>query len=138
MHYSAVKQFCLTVFFLSDIILNEVGDLMEERVQISILLDYYGMLFTEKQFNIMDLYYNQDFSLAEIAELNKTSRQATFDVIKKCHLQLFTYEKMLNLYATSNKIEDNKALIIKKLETINDKKNPDIIQDIINDIRNLN
>ena len=111
---------------------------MEERVQISILLDYYGMLFTEKQFNIMDLYYNQDFSLAEIAELNKTSRQATFDVIKKCHLQLFTYEKMLNLYATSNKIEDNKALIIKKLETINDKKNPDIIQDIINDIRNLN
>jgi hypothetical protein len=128
----------LTAFFLSDIILNEVGDLMEERVQISILLDYYGMLFTEKQFNIMNLYYNQDFSLAEIAELNKTSRQATFDVIKKCHIQLFTYEKMLNLSAINNIIEDNKALIIKKLENINDKKNPDIIQDIINDIRNLN
>lgn len=70
---------------------------MENRFEISILIDYYGTLLTEKQFNVMTLYYNEDLSLAEIAEINKTSRQAIYDLIKRCSKQLHSYDEKLKL-----------------------------------------
>ena len=48
----------------------------------SILLDYYGMVLTEKQRNILTEYYNDDLSLAEIAENYGITRQGVRDAIK--------------------------------------------------------
>ena len=75
---------------------------MEDRFKISILLDHYGPLLTEKQIDIMSLYYNEDLSLAEISEINKTSRQAIYDLIKRCCKQLLVYEKKLELMKKQN------------------------------------
>lgn len=75
---------------------------MEDRFKISILLDHYGPLLTEKQLDIMSLYYNDDLSLAEISEINKTSRQAIYDLIKRCCKQLLVYEKKLELMKKQN------------------------------------
>ena len=75
---------------------------MEDRFKISILLDHYGPLLTEKQLDIMSLYYNEDLSLAEISEINKTSRQAIYDLIKRCCKQLLVYENKLELMKKQN------------------------------------
>ncbi|MBW6409762.1 putative DNA-binding protein [Clostridium weizhouense] len=91
---------------------------MEDRVEISLFMDLYGPLLTEKQRSIMELYYNDDLSLAEIAELNKTSRQAIHDLIKRCYKQLLLYESKLNLFQKSIKREKD---IINFLDDIKEK-----------------
>ena len=91
---------------------------MEDRVEISLLMDFYSSLLTEKQRNIMELYYNEDLSLAEIAELNNTSRQAIYDLIKRCYKLLLSYESKLNLLQKSMNRERK---IIDLLELIKSK-----------------
>ncbi len=75
---------------------------MEDRVQISLLMDLYGPLLTEKAKKMLwKFYYNDDLSFSEISELNNTSRQATYDLIKRCYKLLRTYEEKLNLLQKS-------------------------------------
>ncbi|MGV8146324.1 MAG: putative DNA-binding protein [Alkaliphilus sp.] len=71
--------------------------MLEKKVEFSLMLDFYGKLLTDKQLEIMDLYYNQDLSLTEIAENLKITRQAVHDTIKKTEKSLVEYEKKLNL-----------------------------------------
>ena len=68
---------------------------MEKNIQISMLLSLYGKLLTEKQYEFLDDYYNNDYSLSEIAENNEITRQAVRDIIKKGEKKLFEYEEKL-------------------------------------------
>ena len=68
---------------------------MEKNVQISMLCQLYGKLLTEKQYEFIDDYYNNDLSLSEIAENNNITRQAVRDIIKKGEKKLFEYEEKL-------------------------------------------
>ncbi len=68
---------------------------MDKKVEISMLCDIYGKLLTEKQFEFINDYYNNDLSLSEIAENNNITRQAVRDIIKKGERKLFEYEEKL-------------------------------------------
>ena len=70
---------------------------MEKDFDTVLLLDTYAGLLTEKQRRLCDMYYNQDFSLAEIAEIENITRQAALDGIGKARLRLQTLEKSLGL-----------------------------------------
>ena len=63
----------------------------------SMLFDFYGELLTDKQRDVIDLYYNQDLSLAEIAEHEKISRQGVRDNIKRGEAYLTELEENLHL-----------------------------------------
>jgi len=64
---------------------------------ISILLDAYGALLTERQRELVDLYYNEDLSLAEISENTGITRQGVRDGIKKSEVFLRECEEKLGL-----------------------------------------
>ena len=70
---------------------------MSKNLQNSVLLDLYGCLLTDKQNEIMDLYYNDDLSLGEIAAQLDISRQGVHDAIKKCETAMADYEEKLGL-----------------------------------------
>ena len=56
---------------------------MDKNIKMSILCQIYGKLLTEKQYQVLDDYYNNDLSLSEIAENLNITRQAVRDNIKK-------------------------------------------------------
>ncbi|GAA0122119.1 MAG: putative DNA-binding protein [Clostridium argentinense] len=109
---------------------------MEKRLELSLLLDFYGPLLTEKQRDIMGLYFNDDLSLKEISEITNTSRQAIHDLIKRCNSLLLEYEKKLHLLEKSLEIQNSKQRIIKKISNLNieDHEKSEVINDIIKNI----
>lgn len=108
---------------------------MEDRIKTSILLDYYKELLTEKQKDIMELYFNQDLSLAEISELTNTSRQAIYDIIKRCNKLLVDYEDKLKLMKKNDKIKSEKEFIIKKINRLQEENNDKQIETALQELK---
>lgn len=72
-------------------------DSLEEKQKISLLLDIYGELLTDRQKDFLDLYYNEDLSYGEIAESENISRQAVHDTIHHGKKALLHFEEHLGL-----------------------------------------
>jgi len=66
-----------------------------KNLEISVLLDFYGSLLTDKQREVIELYYDEDLSLAEIAEHAGITRQGVRDCIKRAEFQLLDCEAKL-------------------------------------------
>ena len=67
----------------------------QKDLTFSVLLDYYGPVLTERQRAIMAEYYNEDLSLAEIAENYGITRQGVRDAIKHGEAALLELEERL-------------------------------------------
>ena len=70
---------------------------MEKRVELTLLMDFYGPLLTEHRREILRLYCEEDMSLQEIADQLGISRQAAHDAVKSAGAQLARYEDTLGL-----------------------------------------
>ena len=107
---------------------------MEKKVEVSMLCQLYGKLLTEKQYEFIDDYYNNDLSLSEIAENNEITRQAVRDIIKKGEKKLFEYEeKLLFMKRMSNQEKTIQHVLseLTKIErTSSDKKVASILETI--------
>ena len=107
---------------------------MEEKVILSMLIQTYGKLLTEKQYQIMDDYYNNDLSLSEIAQNHNITRQAVRDIIKKGEKKLYEYEeKLLFMKRTLNtekKIEKVLSELTKIQKDYSDKQIANVLETI--------
>lgn len=94
---------------------------------ISALLDVYGEFLSEKQRDLVSLYYNDDLTLSEIAENEGITRQGASDLIRRAEQQLIKYEEKCG-YCKS-------FMRLKQLcEGDAAKNNLDEITEIINDL----
>lgn len=81
---------------------------LEERIELSLLYDFYGALLKENQRRMFEASILEDYNFAEIAEEEGISRQGVYDAIKRATKQLRMYEERLGLVA---KFERQKELV---------------------------
>lgn len=91
----------------------------EKDLRVSVLLDYYSPMLTDKQRDVIDLYYNEDLSLSEIAEHERITRQGVRDSIKRGEQTLYEMEEKFRLAERSDKYS---ALIKEIMEVAADIK----------------
>ncbi len=70
---------------------------MLKNLEISNLLDFYGDVLSPKQRDIMEQYYNDDLSLAEISENFGITRQGVRDAIKRAEGILLELEEKVGV-----------------------------------------
>ena len=110
---------------------------IQKMVEIEILYAQYGPLLTEKQRDILSMYYEEDYSLGEISNILGTSRQSIFDSLRRSEKSLRDYEDKLGMAKKLSKI-DKLADIIQ-----NEPKGDDCLGDrgqlmvLIDEIREL-
>ena len=92
----------------------------EKNLKISFLLDFYGDILTEKQRDSLELYYNEDLSLAEIAEHTKITRQGVRDNIKRGEAILIEMEEKLGFYEKYFDLDDKMNDIYNAVSNIYD------------------
>lgn len=79
---------------------------MDKNVEIALLLDFYGNMLTDRQREIMNLYYEDNLSLSEIAEELNISKQGVSDSIKRSEKVLYDTESKLQLM--KQQLDENK------------------------------
>ena len=109
---------------------------MEKHIEIGMLCDIYGKLLTQKQYDIINDYYNNDLSLSEIAENNNITRQAVRDILKKGENKLFEYEEKLLVMKRTLNQEKQIVKILSELTKIQTKFSDEKIASILENVKN--
>jgi predicted DNA-binding protein YlxM (UPF0122 family) len=91
---------------------------MDKVYEIVLLFDFYGQLLTARQFEILDLHYNNDYSLGEIAELLSISRQGVYDNIKRGKTFLTRMEEQLGLVSKFTEHKNTAEKILQHIRNI--------------------
>ena len=99
------------------------------------LLQFYGKLLTDKQYDLLNDYYNNDLSLSEIAENLEITRQAVRDILKKGENKLFEYEEKLNVMKKTIEQEEKIAIILSEINKIKDKSSDKEVCKILEHMR---
>lgn len=84
---------------------------IEEITRYSLLYDFYGQLLSRRQREVAELYIQENYSLAEIAEQFGISRQSVHDALRSGRKSLLAYEEKLGLVDRFIKTDETIRLI---------------------------
>ena len=107
---------------------------MEKTVHVNVLLDLYDQLLSDRQRQVMDLYYKEDYSLNEISDLLSISKQAVSEHIKRAEAALKNYEMALELARKTKQWNEDSKAITQSLEELRQFSADARFQDIIDGI----
>ena len=97
---------------------------MSKNLNMSLLLDFYGEVLSDRKRTVLEMYYNDDLSLAEIALDIGISRQGVGDMIKKSEEELIYLEEKLGLFKKFRTIQKKADDLLDALE--NSGVSPDV------------
>ena len=90
----------------------------QDRVRAGLLFDLYGPLLTEHQQDIWQLYYLEDWSLAEIGTEQSISRAAVHDLLERTQRLLEDYEERLGLLSQHQRWRERLQMLIRIVEDL--------------------
>lgn len=88
-----------------------MNDETQKKAYYAMLFEYYKSLLTIKQQEMFISYYDEDYSLKEIAESLSISRNAVWDTLKKVITLLEYYEDKLQLYQKNLLLNEHLAAL---------------------------
>ena len=89
-----------------------------QAYRMALLYDFYGDMLTDRQKEFYDLYYNEDLSLAEIAENYGITRQGVRDVIVRAEAVLTELEDKTGIIKRFHKMQGQFAQIQEAVDAI--------------------
>ena len=100
--------------------------MLDKTLKVSRLLQIYGGLLTDKQRDILDMYYNCDMSLAEVGEVLSITRQGVRDAITRAVDTLVDVESKVGALATLTGIKDSLVELAQSAKVVDS----DLVMDI--------
>ncbi len=94
-----------------------------DAFEMALLYDYYGAMLTDKQREYLDMRYNQDMSLSEIAEVQKVSRQAVFDNLSRTEALLRRMEENIGCIRRDRAVNKAVSTVLQAASQL--QENPD-------------
>ena len=98
-----------------------------EAVETILLFDYYGRMLTDKQKEYLDLRYNQDLSLGEIAEIMGVSRQAVFDNLTRTEALLRRMEENIGCVKRDIAVRETAREILEAAALLDASSDPAVV-----------
>ena len=114
--YLTKKPFC--GILCKVICFTVVMKIFEKDMTIPLLVDLYGQVLSERKRELLDYYYNEDYSLAEIAEITGISRQGIRESVKKSEAELRTLDASLQLVARTQALDTRITAVREQMRAI--------------------
>lgn len=118
-------------------VLPENQDTLNRMIELAMLYDFYGALLKENKREIFEEHVLNDLSFSEIAREHGISRQAIYDVVKRCGKELEDYEAKLHLIEKFNHTKvtlQNIRMIAKEINESRKIEQLDLIVELANQL----
>lgn len=91
---------------------------VEERIELTLLYDFYGALLKENQRRMFEAYMMEDYGYSEIAASEGISRQGAYDAISRATKQLRAYEEKLGLVSRFQRQQKQVEQLRKQIDAL--------------------